>query len=616
MLLLSAFASINGVNSFRTQLTWVGSRNRLFALVEPVIVAFLKVTKGPSAGQIVNLHPERTVLGRHPSSQVVLDDGAVSRQHAEILVVNGVHFLEDMNSRNGTEINGTRIDNRVELRDGDVIQVCDHAFQFLTRLDREPASPRKKVFIGDNIVHPGTKTVDDQDDSVPTGPQQAPPKVPTTEGSSVLSSLEATPTGRGLRLNVRPEVKLRAVLEISTALGRVLDLREVLPVILQSLFKIFNQADSGFILLKDPESDKLRVQASQGSTPDDDEIPISMTVVRQAMEQTQAILSADVMGDRRFRSSESLTDLKLRSLMCAPLLATDGRALGVIQLSTLEVSQPFTSDDLDLLVSVSAQAALAVENATLHDAIVRRRDVERDMAFAAQVQQGFLPSVPPQAEGFQFADYYKAAYQVGGDYFDYVRLPDGRIAIAIGDVAGKGVSAALLMARLHASARYHLTSSSSPAAAMTGLNTEISGSGLGFRLITLVFAVLDPRTNTVCLANAGHLPPAFRHANGEVKFIGMRESGLPLGVLPEQQFNEMTIELRRGEALVFYTDGITEAMNSREEMFGKDRLLPAIRAATGDASAIVNAIVESVEAFCGTAAQRDDICITAVRCAS
>lgn len=579
-------------------------------------MAYLKVTKGPSAGQIVYLHPERTVLGRHPSSQVVLDDGAVSRHHAEILVANGIHFLQDMNSRNGTEINGAKIDSRTELRDGDIIQVCDHTFQFLTRLDRELVSPRKKVFIGDNVAHPGTKTVDDQDDSVPTGPQQVNSKVPPAEGSSVLSSLEATPSGRGLRLNVRPEVKLRAVLEISTALGKVLDLQEVLPVILQSLFKIFNQADSGFILLKDTDSNKLRVRASQGSTPYDDDIPISMTVVRQAMEQTQAILSADVMGDRRFRSSESLTDLKLRSLMCVPLLATDGHALGVIQLSTLEVSQPFTSDDLDLLVSVSAQAALAVENATLHDEIVRRRDVERDMAFAAQVQQGFLPSVPPQAGGFQFADYYKAAYQVGGDYFDYVKLPDGRIAIAIGDVAGKGVSAALLMARLHASARYHLISSPSPAAAMTGLNTEISGSGLGFRLITLVFAVLDPKKHTVCIANAGHLPPAFRHANGEVEFIGMRESGLPLGVLPEQQFNEMTIDLRRGEALVFYTDGITEAMNSREEMFGKDRLLPAVQTACGDASAIVKAIVDSVEAFCETAAQRDDICVTAVRCAS
>ena len=578
-------------------------------------MAFLKVTKGPSAGQIIPLHPERTILGRHPSSQVVLDDGAVSRHHAEVVEEAGHFFVNDFESRNGTEVNGARITSKTELRDGDSIRVCDHTFQFfLKALDREPN--RRKVFIGNQVVSPGMGTVDDQDDSKPTGP---PPIIPANlagEGSSVLSALEASSTGRGLRLNVRPEVKLRAVLEISSALGRLLDPEEVLAVILKSLFKIFNQADSGFVLLKEADSDKLRIRASMCLAPNDEDVPISMTVVRQAMDQTQAILSADVMGDRRFRSSESLTDLRLRSLMCAPLLGTDGVAMGVIQLSTLEASHPFSSDDLDLLVSVCAQAALAVENATLHDTIVRRRDMERDMAFAAQVQQGFLPSVPPQAEGFEFADFYKAAYHVGGDYFDYVRLPDGRIAVAIGDVAGKGVSAALLMARLHASARYHLISSPTPAAAMTGLNQEISNSGLGFRMITLVFAILDPATKTVCIANAGHLPPVRRHADGTVELIGMRESGLPLGVLPDHQYFDMQVTLKPGEALVFYTDGITEAMDQKDQMYANSRLLASVKSSKPCIKSLVTELVNSVQSFCGSAAQRDDICVTALRCIS
>lgn len=577
-------------------------------------MAFLKVTRGPSAGQIIPLHPEKTILGRHPSSQVVLDDGAVSRHHAEIVEDSGVFYLEDLHSRNGTEINGQRITAKTVLRDGDAIRVCDHTFQFLMQLDRDPPAPRKKVFIGSNSAHPGSGTIDDQDDSKPTGPQPMPPGA---EGSSVLSALEASSTSRGLRLNVRPEIKLRAILEISSALGRVLDLQEVLSVTVKSLFKIFNQADAGFILLKDADSDRLRVHASMCLAPNDDEdVPISMTVVRQAMDQSHAILSADVMGDRRFRSSESLTDLRLRSLMCAPLLGADGTALGVIQLSTLEASNPFNSDDLDLLINVCAQAALAVEYATLHDSIVRQREIERDMAFAAQVQQGFLPSVPPQVENFQFADYYKSAYDVGGDYFDYVKLPDGRVALAIGDVAGKGVSAALLMARLHASARYHLISSASPGAAMTGLNAEISGSGLGFRLITLVFAMIDPKARTVCISNAGHLPPLHRTTAGVVLPIGMRESGLPLGVLPEQVFNELTITLQPRESLVFYTDGITEAMNAKDEMFTKTLLQKSVAASGGDVESIVTSLIASVEAFCGSSAQRDDICVTAVQCVS
>lgn len=576
---------------------------------DAVIVAFLKVTKGPLTGQCVELS-DRTILGRHPSSQIVLDDGAVSRQHVEITRDGECFVLADLQSRNGTEINGIRVSDPQELKDGDVIRVCDHTFQYLLST-RDGA--RRRLFLGDQIVTPGQRTLGEDDDSRPTAPQPIPNSNPG-EGSSVLSSLEASSTGRVLRINVRPEVKLRAILEISAALGRVLDQNEVLSILLKSLFKIFTQADAGFVLLRDPETDRLTVSASLCQAPNDDEVPISMTVVRQAMDQTQAILSADVMGDRRFRNSESLTDLRLRSLMCAPLLSSDGQALGVIQLSTLEAAQPFNSDDLDLLVNVSAQAAMAVENSILHDTIVRQRDVERDLSFAAQVQQGFLPSSAPLIPGFQFAHYYKSAYDVGGDYFDYVPLSGGRVAMAIGDVAGKGVSAALLMARLHASARYHLISTVSAGAAMTSLNAEIGTSGLGFRLITLVFAVLDPATRTVTLVNAGHLPPVRRNAAGETQLIGMKQSGLPLGVLPDQQFNELTITLEPGEYLVFYTDGITEAMNPKEEMYGRKRLQATVESAAPSADALVSELVESVFRFCGAAAQRDDICVTALGC--
>lgn len=581
-------------------------------------MAYLKVTKGPSVGQIVPLGSDRTILGRHPSSQIVLDDGAVSRHHAEVIEESGCYFVEDLKSRNGTEVNGVKITARTELREGDSIRICDHAFQFLTHPDRDPASGKGsgKVTLKGRGALAGSGTVDDQDDSRPTGPEPSKPAPISGDGSSVLSSMEASSTSRGLRLNVRPEVKLRAILEISSALGRVLELQEVLSVTLKSLFKIFNQADAGFVLLKDPD-EKLRVKASLCHPPnDEDDVPISMTVVRQAMAQTHAILSADVMGDRRFRTSESLTDLRLRSLMCVPMIGTDGSALGVIQLSSLEASNPFSSDDLDLLINVAAQATLAVEYATLHDTIVQRREMERDIEFAAQVQQGFLPARPPEIHGYELAHYYKAARHVGGDYFDYVKLPDGRIAIAIGDVAGKGVSAALLMARLHSSARYHLISSAAPGSAMTNLNVEISATGFGFRMITLVFAVLDPNKNTVCIANAGHLPPALRKADGSVSYIGMRESGLPLGVMPEQQFNEMTFPLESGESLVFYTDGITEAMIPRgegQDLYGRNRLLSAVQSAPANAEAMVAALVDSVTAFCGPHPQQDDICVTAVR---
>ena len=138
-------------------------------------------------------------------------------------------------------------------------------------------------------------------------------------------------------MNVRPEAKLRAILEISTALGKVIVLSDMLPVILNSLFKIFPQADSGFVLLKDHNSDKLRIRCSQSRRSGDDNVPVSMTVVRQAMDSGQAILSADVYGDRRFQHSESIAEMQLRSLMCTPLMDTSGTAMGVLQVSTFDV---------------------------------------------------------------------------------------------------------------------------------------------------------------------------------------------------------------------------------------------------------------------------------------
>ena len=223
---------------------------------------------------------------------------------------------------------------------------------------------------------------------------------------------------QGLRLNVRPEAKLRAILEITSSLGKVLKLNDSLPVILQSLFKIFPQADFGFVLLKDPVSGKLRLRGSHVRRGDDDDVRVSMTVVRQAMETGQAILSADVSDDRRFEASVSIAEMQLRSLMCTPLMDTNENPLGVLQLSTLDISQPFNSDDLDLLVSVGTQAAMAVENGTLHEAMIRQRDLERDMEIAAQVQHSFLPNASPTVNGYEFAHYYQAAQRIGGDYYD------------------------------------------------------------------------------------------------------------------------------------------------------------------------------------------------------
>lgn len=574
-------------------------------------MAALKLIRGGTVGQILPLSGDRVVIGRHPTCQIVLDNAAVSRHHAQILDSHGNYYLEDLRSRNGTQLNGSTIRGRTELADGDQIKLCDYVFQFmLTSVTSAPAA----TAIGSRLRprDQGRETLDsgmipaapETDDAVPGA---------SLESSSIISRVEADSI-QTIRLNVRPEVKLKAILEISQLLSRVLQVDAVLPLILDALFKIFPQAEWGFVLLKEPESGRLAVRCSKSRrTDEDDLVPLSLTIVEQAMNGGQAILSADALRDSRFSKSESLLDLQIRSVMCSPLMDISSHPLGVIQITTRDLGQQFSNDDLDLLAAVSSQCARALENATLHETLLAQREVDRELEFATQVQLGFLPSEAPRLEGYEFADYYDPAHRVGGDYFDYIRLPNGNLAITLGDVAGKGVPAALLMARLHASARYHLLSAGSAAEAMSSLNSEIATGGLGFRFITLVLLVIDPVRHLVSIANAGHLPPLLRSQEGRVKQVGQEKSGMPLGVLAQQNYQEFQLKIESGDTLLLFTDGVTEAMNAEQQIFGRARLERALEQAPPSVTEVIPYVVDEVEQYLDDRHQRDDMCLVAVR---
>ncbi len=576
-------------------------------------MAVLKLIRGGAVGQVLSLTGDRIVLGRHPTCQIVLDNAAVSRHHAQILESHGTYYLEDLRSRNGTQLNGESIRGRIELTDGDQVKLCDYVFQFLASsvASSPPAAtaplPRLPATRGRE------RETLDVDSAVGFRLDAEPDDGPQLEGSSIISAIEADSV-QTIRLNVRPEVKLRAILEISQILGRTLKVDSVLPLILDGLFKIFPQAEWGFVLIKDPATGRATVRASKSRrTTEDDVIPLSQTIIDQAMSDGKALLSADATRDSRFSRSESLHDLQIRSVMCSPLLDLQARPLGVIQISTRDLGQQFTPDDLELLLSVSLQCARALENATLHESMLAQREIERELEFATQVQLGFLPAEAPQLPGYEFDDFYDPAHRVGGDYFDYIRLPNGNLAITVGDVAGKGVPAALLMARLHASARYHLLSATSAGEAMSSLNSEIATGGLGFRFITLVMAVINPTKHEVCIANAGHLSPLLRNRLGAVTPLGQQESGMPLGVMPQQHYREAVIPIEPEDTLVFYTDGVTEAMDVAQKIFGRERLERTLAAAPSPVRELIPHVVDDVERYLDPKHQRDDMCIVAVR---
>lgn len=522
-----------------------------------------------------SLETGRTIIGRDLSCDIVVNNGQVSRRHAAIDRTPAGYTLEDLNSHNGTFVNDVRISEPLRLSDGDRVGIFDVQFTF---------------------CHSG------EDSLGPTGGMDT---LSPDEQPLVLSSYDAS-TGADLRFEVKPEAKLRAVLEISRQLGNTLNPSEVLPRILDSLLSIFPQADRGVILQREPETGNLVARAARFREHEESDGPaFSRSIVNYAMETRKAILSGDAANDPRFEPGRSIERMRIRSIMCVPMVSRTGDILGVIHIATKDRGTRFSQEDLDVLVSASSQAARAVELANLH---LERRDLEA----AAQIQRNFLPGNRPHAPGLRFFDYYSSALHVGGDYYDYIPLDGRRLAITVGDVAGKGVSAALLMARLSTAARFSLTSEFPLPEAVNRLNTLLTQSAGGDWFATFLGLVVDFEEFTATLVNAGHLPPLLRRAGTtEVTAIGDDRIGLPLAVF-ERPYESTTFPLEPGDALVLYTDGITEARNPAGDFYGAERLQAIVAQAQGDIEALGHELLADVEHFAGNRPPSDDrtlVCI-------
>lgn len=553
-------------------------------------MAVLQTRKGINPGQMFPLERESTVLGRHPDCDIVLEVGAVSRQHARIIKIDGSFYVEDLHSRNGTFVNDECIEGRRRLAENDEVRICDLVFVFHDR-SPEDVGP---VDESDESTETRAMIIDDQ---------------PTT-GSTIMSKLDISSGREGLRLTVNTESKLKALLDIVQSLGRAVSLNEVLPKVLESLFSIFIQADRGFIVLKDSGTGRLIPKAvKHRHDAEAEQIRISRTIVNDVMERKEAVLSADAAKDSRFGMAESIADFQIRSMMCSPLVGSDGKVLGVIQIDTTDPRRRFNNEDLEVLGSVACMAAVSIENAQLHELAVQEEVLTNELALAHKVQQGFLPADPPVVKGYEFFDFYEPAKHLGGDYFDYVPMPDGRVAIALGDVSGKGISASLLMAKLSAEMRYLLVSEPDPAAAVHRVNKVFSDSRWEDRFITMILVVLDPARHDLVIVNAGHMFPLLRDRAGNVKEVGEEADGLPLGVDEDEVFKHDSVQLAPGDVVTLYSDGITEAMNAADECYGDERLLARLAAPAESVTGVGQGLLEDVRQFVGNRAQSDDRCV-------
>jgi phosphoserine phosphatase RsbU/P len=500
----------------------------------------LHVLKGSNEGTAIPLEGDKFVLGRNPDCDIVIAATSVSREHAQIVRVQNRYYIEDKQSRNGTYINNQAITTRTPLQHNDRIRICDFQAAFL-----DPPSS-------------SLPTVDD------LGTEDAPESTSTVE--AMLSN-----SSSNLLLETQPAEKLRHLLEISSNLSKTLNLDALMPKMAESLFALFRQADRCFIIQAEEGTNRMlpRVVRTRRAHEETNARP-SKTIVKKCLETGQAFLSDDASRDDRIQMSQSVVDFRIRSVMCVPLVTPDGKAFGVIQLDTQDRGKKFTQEDLKLLWGVANQASVAMENARLHEEAVQRERIRRDLELATRVQASFLPSSRPQVDGYDFYAHYQPAQAVGGDYYDFIPLPQGRWAVAVGDVAGKGISAALLMAKLSSDTRFCFLAEPDPAQALAKLNDQLYPFTSAMdRFVTLSVAVLHPSRHSVTLVSAGHPSPILtsRGTPGMQDALPKNIAGLPLGMVEGCPYDSFQLQLELGDNLLLFSDGVPDALDARNHPF-------------------------------------------------
>lgn len=526
----------------------------------------------------VAIDRERLSIGRSRESDVFLPDQWLSRHHAEIRRSGQGFSLRDLGSKNGTLLNGNPLASEQFLRHGDVITLGEHTLTFLD--GPEEAAPEEEV------EPAGTRVFSAQELSdVILRPAQDPETLQRQNRLLKLRS-EATRT----LLEHRP-------------------LPEVFEVILDLLFENL-PVERGAILLVEGAPPRPTVKASRSRRGQAIQ-HISSSIARRVLSERALLLLPNILEDAAFSTQDSILSSGIRSALCAPLwyrpagAASAGRSdvIGLVYLDTLQRSQEFTEDDLQVLLLLSEVAAAKIETARLLEEILEKRQLEQDMHVAAEIQNSLLPRRAPDFPGWGLVGSNRPCRTIGGDYFDFARLEEG-LLLALGDVSGKGTGAALLMTVLRAATRAHWADAP-PAEAAARINRTVCQNIPEGKYITFFLARLDPCSGQLCYVNCGHNPPLLVRADGRHETLGT--GGVVLGLIDGTSYEQACVELRRGDLLVVYSDGVPETWNSRDDEFGEDGLLRAIVAARGrDAAQIQQAILDALESFSEGGKATDD----------
>jgi len=523
-------------------------------------------------------------VGRAADNDVPLvEEIVVSRHHAEIAYDGERCTVKNLSTTNGTWINERRITEPTIVDPGTWIHVGKTRMRLVVSGTAEQTAPQPIIS----------------------------PSQPMTGESVMLSVSEVMDS---VQRDAVPDPQLRAFATLSKASGQLLAQRpldEVLEMVVDLVFEIA-APDRGALMLLEGEPPALRLAASRGSVTDDGGLSISRTIADQVIEQQQSVMTTDAQMDGEFAEAVSIVVQNIRSAMCVPLW-DNKRVIGLIYVDTQSGPKRFSKGDLEALTLVANVAAVKIDNVRLFQQEQRMKEIERELRAAARIQQRLLPAEPPQVPGYDLCGYNRPCFDVGGDYFDYLLRDPATLSIVVGDVSGKGMGAALLMASIQASLHAHASTSASVEELVSQLNRAVCRNSELEKFCTFFYGEVDVGSGTLRFCNAGHNPPLLvRAAGGAVeKLIG---GGMVLGFEPDVSYVTLEVRLEPGDLLVAYSDGVTESMNLDEEEFGEERLIEIVRACSEEPVEQVRHRVDAAVAeFVGEASPFDDYTLVLLR---
>jgi len=411
---------------------------------------------------------------------------------------------------------------------------------------------------------------------------------------------------------------LTSLIEVSAIINSTLDLEELMKLVMEKAQAVMN-AEASSVMLLNEQTGMLECEIALGDVrekvKDKIQLKLGQGIAGWVAESGEAVIVPDVSTDKRFYSNvDTSTGFQTKSILAAPLKVKN-KVIGVAEVINRRDSQPFTEENLAIFSTFCRQVALAIENARMYQYKLEQQRLRQQLESAHRIQQSFMPQTFPHSEDEKFILYGKniPATDVGGDLFEFIPIDDDHLGMVIGDVSGKGVPAALYMARLISDLRYYCHIAGHPADLMNTINNVLQERGQQGMFVTLIYMVLNTKTGELIITNAGHLPPLwYRFAKKQYEVIDDID-GIPLGIMLNQDFSNRVVQLAPGDMILLYTDGIIEARNMRKEMFSLARLEKIVVKPGGSPQELIEKIVDSVSNFTKRMLQHDDITLLALR---